>query len=113
MKNIFIPKFYWMYKCNIEDLKIQMGIFIKLYRLRSELSQFQLGIEVGHSRDYIGLIERGKVNPSFEIIVKMCNFINLDLALIVSKISTVKKQELLDEILQLEQKNKNQSRKKS
>ncbi|REC42035.1 helix-turn-helix domain-containing protein [Chryseobacterium sp. 5_R23647] len=68
-----------MYKWDLVNLKIHIGKIIQLYRLRKELSQFQLGLEVGMSRDHIGRIERGQTNPTIENIVKISDFLNIDI----------------------------------
>ncbi|GEN73683.1 helix-turn-helix domain-containing protein [Chryseobacterium lathyri] len=113
MKNILIPKFYKMYKWNVEELKIQVGIIFKLCRLRKGLSQFQVAIEVGLSKDYIGRIERGETNPTIEIIVNICNFLELDINQVVTKENESQLATIKLEILELEAKLKNQNKKKS
>lgn len=102
-----------MYKWNLEELKIQIGIYVRLHRLRKGISQFQLAIELGLSKDYIGLIERGKTNPTLEIIVKICNFIDLDISEIVAAKSEAELSSAKLEIEELEKKFKNQNKRKS
>lgn len=102
-----------MYKWNSEDLKSQIGIFFKLYRLRKGLSQFQIATEIDLSKDYIGRIERGKTNPSIEIIISICNFLDIDLLRVFSKISQSQIDSMVIEIKLLEEKFKNQNKRKS
>lgn len=102
-----------MYKWDFEELKVQIGMYIRKHRLSSSLSQFQLAIEVGLSKDYIGLIERGKTNPTLEILVNISNFINLDLSVAISKKSDNEISTIKLEIEQLEKKFKNQNKRKS
>lgn len=102
-----------MYKWNLEKLKIQVGIYVRLHRLRKGISQFQLAIEVGLSKDYIGLIERGKSNPTLEIIVKICNYIDLDISMLFSTMSETELNSVKLEIDELEKKFKNQNKRKS
>lgn len=102
-----------MYKWNSEDLKSQIGIFFKLYRLRKGLSQFQIATEIDLSKDYIGRIERGKTNPTIEIIISICNFLDIDLLIVFSKISQSQFDSMIVEIKLLEEKFKNQNKRKS
>ncbi len=102
-----------MYKWNLEELKIQIGIIFKLYRLRKGLSQFQVGNEVDLAKDYIGIIERGKTNPTIEIISKLCDFLEIDLLVLFKKLDDKELQEIEKEIDNLQKKFKNQNKRKS
>jgi transcriptional regulator with XRE-family HTH domain len=102
-----------MYKWSAEELQLQIGIFFKLYRLRKELSQFQVGIEVGNAKDYIGRIERGETNLTIGIMVKICNFLEVDIKQIVTKANEKQLESIKLEILELEAKLKNKNKKKS
>ena len=102
-----------MFKWDFEELKVQIGLYIRKYRLASSLSQFQLAIEIGLSKDYIGLIERGKTNPTLEILVDISNYINLDLSFAILKKSESELNSLKIEIKELEKKFKNQNKRKS
>ncbi|MCT4084695.1 hypothetical protein CMU71_13790 [Elizabethkingia anophelis] len=102
-----------MYKWNVEELKIQIGIIIKLYRLRKGLSQFQVGNEVDLTKDYIGIIERGKTNPTIEVIIGICNFLEIDISYLVTKVDENQIETFKLETLELEAKFKNQNKKKS
>lgn len=102
-----------MYKWNVEELKIQIGVIVKLYRLKKGLSQFQVGNEVDLTKDYIGIIERGKANPTIEVIISICNFLEIDISQLVIKTSESQLNAFRLEISELEAKLKNQSKKKS
>lgn len=102
-----------MYKSNVEELKIKAGTIIKLHRLRKGMSQFQLAIEVGLSKDYIGLIERGKCNPTIEIFAKICNFLDMDIIELFIKRNDVEFIVVHDEVKKLEKEFKNQNKRKS
>ncbi|AZB21910.1 XRE family transcriptional regulator [Kaistella haifensis] len=102
-----------MYKWKSEEIKNQIGIFFKLYRLRKGLSQFQVATEIELSKDYIGRIERGKTNPTIEIIIAICNFLEIDLLQVFSKINHSQIDEMIGEIKLLEEKFKNQNKRKS
>jgi len=101
-----------MYKWDFEEIKIQIGIIFKLYRLRKGLSQFQLANEVELSKDYIGRIERGKTNPTIEIIITICNFLELDIIQVVSKLNPTQLDSIINETMILEEKFKNQNKRK-
>lgn len=101
-----------MYKWDFEEIKIQIGIIFKLYRLRKGLSQFQLANEVELSKDYIGRIERGKTNPTIEIIITICNFLELDIIQVVSKLNPTQLNSIINETMILEEKFKNQNKRK-
>lgn len=101
-----------MYKWNSEEIKSQIGIIFKLYRLRKGLSQFQLANEVDLSKDYIGRIERGKTNPTIEIIISICNFLDIDIIQIVSKLNQSQLNSIISETALLEEKFKNQNKRK-
>lgn len=96
-----------MYKWDLVNLKIHIGRIIQLYRLRKELSQFQLGLEVGMSRDHIGRIERGQTNPTIENIVKISDFLNIDILIFFTEVNQNEMSSILDEIKNLKEKNKN------
>jgi len=96
-----------MYKWNLVNLKIHIGRIILLYRLRKELSQFQLGLEVGMSRDHIGRIERGQTNPTIENIVKISDFLNIDILIFFTELNQTELSSILDEIKKLKEKDKN------
>lgn len=98
-----------MYKWQVEDLKFQIGKIIQVYRLRRELSQFQLGLELNISKDHIGRIERGLTNPTIENIVKLSNFLDINILFLFTKLDVkeLQKIELEIDCLQKEFKNKN------
>ncbi|MFZ4929124.1 helix-turn-helix domain-containing protein [Chryseobacterium sp. Mn2064] len=98
-----------MYKWQVEDLKFQIGKLIQVYRLRRELSQFQLGLELNISKDHVGRIERGLTNPTIENIVKLSNFLDIDILFLFTKLDAkeIQKIELEIDCLQKEFKNKN------
>ncbi|RKE81620.1 helix-turn-helix domain-containing protein [Chryseobacterium sp. AG363] len=102
-----------MYKWELEDLKFQIGKLIQVYRLRRELSQFQLGLELNISKDHVGRIERGLTNPTIENIVKLSNFLEIDILYLFSKLNEKELQSLELEIQQLQIEFKNHNRKKS
>lgn len=102
-----------MYKWQVESLKIQIGKLIQLFRLRKKLSQFQLGIELNISKDHIGRIERAETNPTIENIVKLCNFLDIEMLLLFTKLSDGELKNIESEIDHLQKEFKNQNKRKS
>lgn len=102
-----------MYKWESEEIKSQIGIIFKLYRLRKGLSQFQLANEIDLSKDYIGRIERGTTNPTIEIIITVCNFLEVDIIQVFSKLNQSQLESIKSETILLEEKFKNQNKRKS
>ncbi|MEN4761686.1 helix-turn-helix transcriptional regulator [Chryseobacterium sp. C39-AII1] len=102
-----------MYKWQIEDLKFQIGKLIQVHRLRRELSQFQLGLELNISKDHVGRIERGLTNPTIENIVKLSNFLDIDILFLFTKLDSKELQKIELEIDGLQKEFKNKNKRKS
>jgi transcriptional regulator with XRE-family HTH domain len=102
-----------MYKWQVEDLKFQIGKLIQVYRLRRELSQFQLGLELNISKDHVGRIERGLTNPTIENIVKLSNFLDIDILSLFTKLNAKELQKIEFEIDCLQKEFKNKNKRKS
>lgn len=52
------------------------NIRMKIARIECDLSQEQLAITVGVTRQTIGLIEAGKYNPSLNLCIAICKALN-------------------------------------
>lgn len=100
-----------MYKWSAAELKFQIGKLFQLYRLRSKLSQLHLGNELNLSANHIGRIERAETNPTIEIVVEYCNFFEIDLALLFTKLNDDELHNIEDEIRALKFENKNKNKK--
>lgn len=98
-----------MYKWDIQDLKFQIGKVIQLKRLQNGLSQLQLGNELNISSNHVGRIERAETNPTIDSIIKIINFLEIDILTLFTKFDTkeLQKIELEIDCLQKEFKNKN------
>jgi transcriptional regulator with XRE-family HTH domain len=61
-----------------------IGKMVQTMRKAKNLSQAELAESSGMTREYIGLIERGSVNPSVEVLMKIASALNcyLDVLLI-------------------------------
>ncbi len=55
----------------------QFGQSLKEVRLLAGLSQEALALELGFDRTYIGLLERGKRNPSLKTICKIASYLEV------------------------------------
>lgn len=51
---------------------LKLGIKIKEHRLKLNLSQEALAYKCGFDRTYISMLERGKRNPSYLNLLKLC-----------------------------------------
>ena len=73
MQYIFdIMKYIDYYGC----MKNQINMKMKLARIEKELSQQQLADRVEATRQTIGLIEKGKYNPSLKLCLKIARTLN-------------------------------------
>ncbi|WP_263603445.1 helix-turn-helix domain-containing protein [Chryseobacterium sp. PET-29] len=102
-----------MYIWEIEELKFQTGKLFQFNRLKNKLSQLQLGNELNLSSNHVGRIERGETNPTLEIIVKFCNFFEIDILYLFTKLSEKELNDLSKEIERLQKEFKNQNKRKS
>jgi transcriptional regulator with XRE-family HTH domain len=71
-----------------------LGNAIRELRARRRLSQEELGFRAGLHRNYVGAIERGEINPTFRVLLKL----SIGLALPLSEIVTLAERRL-DEAL--------------
>lgn len=102
-----------MYNWDIDELKFQVGRLFQYNRLKNKLSQLQLGNELNLSSNHVGRIERAETNPTVEVIVKFCNFFELDILLLFTKLSDKELNNLNLEIERLQIEFKNHNKKKS
>ena len=56
-----------------------MAANIRIGRYKKNITQEMLAEKVGVSTKYINLIENKRVNPSFVIIVKICEILGIEL----------------------------------
>lgn len=48
-----------------------LGRAVRILRVTRDLSQEELGARSGLRRNYIGAIERGEINPTFRVLLKL------------------------------------------
>lgn len=58
-------------KKNNDDIAVKKNMKLKLARVEKDLSQDELSILVGSSRQTIQLIEAGKYNPTIKLCIKI------------------------------------------
>lgn len=57
-----------------------LGRTVREVRARFDLSQERLGFTSGLHRNYIGAIERGEINPTFRILLKLSDGLTVPLS---------------------------------
>lgn len=62
------------------EILTDLGTKIKKQRLYLKLSQEQLAQKCGFDRTYISMLERGKRNPSFLNLLKLCEGLEVNIS---------------------------------
>lgn len=70
---------YYDSRMETDNYLIQLGKEIKRRRLIQNLSQEELALKCGFDRTYISMLERGKRNPSFLNLKKLCVGLEINL----------------------------------
>ena len=83
---------------DFKNIAEQIGITVLIYRLRTGLSQFALGIEVQLSTNQIGRIERGETNPTVFSLSKIAKALNVDISEFFIERSDKEQKKILNEI---------------
>jgi transcriptional regulator with XRE-family HTH domain len=65
-----------------------LGHAVRELRARRRLSQEELGFRAGLHRNYVGAIERGEINPTFRVLLKLSVGLALPLSEIVALAET-------------------------
>jgi len=58
----------------------RLGRTVKELRVRRGLSQEVLGFRSGLHRNYVGAIERGEINPTFKVLMKLSRGLGFQLS---------------------------------
>ena len=61
----------------------RLGRAVRELRARRALSQEELGYRSGLHRNYVGAIERGEINPTFRVLLKLERGLQLPLSEII------------------------------
>lgn len=62
----------------MDELRVKFGKRLRELRLGAKLTQSVLAEQVGISVDHIGLIERGLRAPSFDVIEKLSQILEIE-----------------------------------
>lgn len=65
-----------------------LGNAIRELRARRRLSQEELGFRAGLHRNYVGALERGEINPTFRVLLKLSTGLAFPLSEIVALAET-------------------------
>lgn len=57
---------------------IAFGERVHMHRRRFKFSQTKLAQQVGISRNYLSMIERGIADPSYVIVMNLCHHLKID-----------------------------------
>jgi len=71
-------------KSEIKALK-EIGMQIKKYRLKNDMSQHDLSIEAELPKNQIGRIERAEINTTVLTLLKICDALKIDIIQIFKK----------------------------
>jgi len=61
----------------------RLGRAVRELRARRGLSQEMLGYRSGLHRNYVGAIERGEINPTFKVLMKLSHGLDFQLSEII------------------------------
>jgi len=61
-----------------------LGRAVREVRARRAISQEELGFRATLHRNYIGVIERGEINPTFRTLVLLCGGLDVELSLLIA-----------------------------
>ncbi len=64
------------------------GRSVRGLRARRDLSQEELGFRSGLHRNYVGAIERGEINPTFRVLLKLSRGLDMPLSEIAQRYET-------------------------
>lgn len=59
---------------------VRLGRAVRELRARRGLSQEELGFRSGLHRNYVGAIERGEINPTFRVLLKVTDGLDVPLS---------------------------------
>ena len=80
------------------DVKKLMGLRLKELRHSKDLSQEALASKTGISAKYLSSIERGKENPTFDMLIKLSHAIGIEMWEMFDFGHTVSRKELKEAI---------------
>lgn len=63
---------------------LALGRAVRVLRMRRRLSQEQLGARSGVHRNYVGGVERGELNPTYAVLLRLCIGLGVPLSQLVA-----------------------------
>lgn len=63
----------------------QLGYAVHLQRARLRISQDEAGRRAGLHRNYVGAIERGEINPTYDTLLRLCEGLEFPLHKLVEE----------------------------
>jgi transcriptional regulator with XRE-family HTH domain len=62
-----------------------LGRAVRMLRAIRGFSQEGLGFRSGLHRNYVGAIERGEINPTFRVLLKLCGGLHVELSELIGR----------------------------
>ncbi|MBW2962913.1 helix-turn-helix domain-containing protein [Mesonia aestuariivivens] len=91
-------------KNEIKLIRIQIGCIIKYERLSKGLSQEELSVRIDTTSTTIGRIERAEHSCNWEILILICNQLNIEIERLFSLKSNKELQLIISNTIDLEKK---------
>lgn len=68
----------------LQEVKSDLALNLRRIRLARKIAQEKLALEAGVDRTFVSKIERGLGNPSLEVLLKLANRLDINLAELLS-----------------------------
>lgn len=68
-----------------------LGEEIRKARLRSGLTQEQLGFQAGISRNYVSLLELNQKSPTVDVFLRLCEAMDTSAARVISRVEKARR----------------------
>jgi len=73
-----------------------LGRAARYLRARHELSQERVGERAGLHRNYVGAIERGEINPTFRVMLKLTRGLDVPLSKLIADTEQLRREQRPD-----------------
>lgn len=70
-----------------------LGRAARYLRARRELPQDRLGRRAGLHRNYVGAIERGEINPTFRVMLKLARGLDVPLSKLIGDYEALRREQ--------------------
>jgi len=68
----------------------RLGYAVHLQRARLRISQVEAAKRAGMHRNYVGAIERGEINPTYETLLRLADGLDLPLHVLVKQATSIR-----------------------